>query len=167
MARDHLADHDIQVIGGFVSPVNDAYKKPGLISASHRIEMCKLALLHHDWVQVDCWEAEQPDWQTTVQVLSSLKQRLVKFDGVRVMLVSGADLVHSFQVPGLWATEDQERIVWDHGLVVIERTGTDLSEYLLINTVLFTHRVQPLPIFFNPVHVRVEKHSFGQTGGFQ
>lgn len=143
LARDHLADHSMQVIGGFVSPVNDAYKKPDLIPASHRIEMCKLALLDHDWVQVDCWEAEQSDWQTTVQVLASLRHRLDKFNGARVMLVSGADLVHSFQVPGLWAAEDQERIVRDHGLVVIERTGTDLSEYLLINTVLFSHRVHP------------------------
>lgn len=145
MAKDHLADHGVEVVGGFVSPVNDAYQKPGLIPASHRIEMCRAALKDHAWVQVDCWESEQPVWQTTVQVLGSLSDRLGQagFPDVRVMLVSGADLVYSFQVPNLWALQDQERIARDHGLVVIERTGTDLSEHLLINSALFAHRVPP------------------------
>ncbi len=58
------------------------------------------------------------------------------------MLISGADLIQSFQVPNLWLEDDQEEIARDYGLVIVERVGVDLSEYLLVNPVLFKHRVQ-------------------------
>lgn len=37
MARDYIkAQTNFEVVGGYLSPVNDAYKKPGLLSAGTR-----------------------------------------------------------------------------------------------------------------------------------
>ena len=37
MARDYIRHNtDFEVMGGYLSPVSDMYKKPGLLSASHR-----------------------------------------------------------------------------------------------------------------------------------
>lgn len=56
------------------------------------------------------------------------------------MLVSGADLVHSFSVPDLWLPEDQRLIASDFGMAVLERTGTDLSAYIFENPILWECR---------------------------
>lgn len=55
-----------QVVGGIVSPVSDCYGKQGLILAKHRIAMARLALQSSNWVTVDEWESQQPDWTETV-----------------------------------------------------------------------------------------------------
>ena len=45
MARDYCQfNTQYEVIGGYLSPVGDAYKKAGLASAHHRINMCQLAV---------------------------------------------------------------------------------------------------------------------------
>lgn len=54
------------MVGGIVSPVSDGYGKQGLVLAKHRIAMAKLALQSSDWVKVDEWESQQPDWTETV-----------------------------------------------------------------------------------------------------
>jgi nicotinamide mononucleotide adenylyltransferase len=37
MARDYIRHNtDFEVVGGYLSPVSDMYKKPGLLSANHR-----------------------------------------------------------------------------------------------------------------------------------
>jgi nicotinamide mononucleotide adenylyltransferase len=71
----------MNIIGGFLSPVTDAYKKEvnyhilpslhcqGLVSAAHRVKMCELAAESSDWVAVDKWESEQSEYQTTIAVL--------------------------------------------------------------------------------------------------
>ncbi|CAH9104782.1 unnamed protein product [Cuscuta epithymum] len=56
LARDTLSSQGFCVIGGYMSPVNDAYKKKGLISAKHRIAMCHLACKSSEFVMVDQWE---------------------------------------------------------------------------------------------------------------
>nr|XP_054766396.1 nicotinamide/nicotinic acid mononucleotide adenylyltransferase 1-like [Lytechinus pictus] len=77
IARDYLHHTGkFQVIGGILSPVNDGYKKQGLISSKHRIEMCKMAVENSDWLKVDTWEAEQPNWLTTVKVLTHFDSEL-------------------------------------------------------------------------------------------
>lgn len=58
-----------QVIGGIISPVNDNYKKKDLVAARHRVAMVQLALQTSDWIRVDPWESEQPQWIETVKVL--------------------------------------------------------------------------------------------------
>ncbi|KAI8553019.1 hypothetical protein RHMOL_Rhmol06G0312700 [Rhododendron molle] len=56
LARDALHSEGFFVIGGYMSPVNDAYRKRGLISAKHRIEMCHLACKSSEFIMVDPWE---------------------------------------------------------------------------------------------------------------
>lgn len=65
------AGHD--VIGGYASPVNDSYHKPGLLSSQHRIAMCQLAAAESDLVMVDTWEAEQAEAQRSLVVLQRVQ----------------------------------------------------------------------------------------------
>lgn len=108
MARDALHDKEAyQIIGGFLSPVCDAYGKSGLIESRYRLEMCRLAVQDSDWISVDGWESEQSQYQRTIEVLGSLQARLSsRFPSVQVMFLAGADLVQSFRVPGLWTADD-------------------------------------------------------------
>jgi nicotinamide mononucleotide adenylyltransferase len=37
MAKDYVRQNtDFEIVGGYLSPVSDMYKKPGLLSATHR-----------------------------------------------------------------------------------------------------------------------------------
>lgn len=48
---DHQQDHAVmgyQLLGGYFSPVSDAYNKPGLALAEHRVRMLQLALGSHN-----------------------------------------------------------------------------------------------------------------------
>ncbi len=37
MAKDYVRQNtDLEIVGGYLSPVSDQYKKPGLLSAQHR-----------------------------------------------------------------------------------------------------------------------------------
>ncbi|KAK7854313.1 nicotinamide/nicotinic acid mononucleotide adenylyltransferase, partial [Quercus suber] len=56
LARDALNAEGYCVIGGYMSPVNDAYKKRGLLSAEHRIQLCHLASKSSKFAMVDPWE---------------------------------------------------------------------------------------------------------------
>uniref|UniRef100_A0A3B3VHY1 Nicotinamide-nucleotide adenylyltransferase n=1 Tax=Poecilia latipinna TaxID=48699 RepID=A0A3B3VHY1_9TELE len=70
LARDHLEDTgQYSVIKGIISPVGDAYKKKGLIEASHRVEMARLATESSEWITVDSWESQQSDWVETSKVI--------------------------------------------------------------------------------------------------
>ncbi|XP_008411582.1 nicotinamide/nicotinic acid mononucleotide adenylyltransferase 1 [Poecilia reticulata] len=70
LARDHLEDTgQYSVIKGIISPVGDAYKKKGLIEASHRVEMARLATESSEWITVDSWESQQSDWVETAKVI--------------------------------------------------------------------------------------------------
>lgn len=57
-----------------MSPVNDAYHKPGLLRAQHRIAMCQLAAAESDLAMVDTWEAAQPTAQRSLVVLDRVQQ---------------------------------------------------------------------------------------------
>ncbi|PHU12926.1 Nicotinamide/nicotinic acid mononucleotide adenylyltransferase [Capsicum chinense] len=56
LARDALTSEGFCVIGGYMLPVNDAYKKKSLISAEHRVAMCQLACKSSELVMTDPWE---------------------------------------------------------------------------------------------------------------
>ena len=58
-----------KVVKGILSPVSDHYKKKGLISVSHRVEMARLATKGSDWIHVDAWESEQDAWIETIKVM--------------------------------------------------------------------------------------------------
>ena len=61
------------VLGAYMSPVNDAYRKPGLLPASHRIAMSQLAAAESDLVMVDTWEAAQTAAQRSLIVLQRIQ----------------------------------------------------------------------------------------------
>ncbi|XP_035014469.2 nicotinamide/nicotinic acid mononucleotide adenylyltransferase 1 [Hippoglossus stenolepis] len=79
LARDHLEDTgQYKVVSGLISPVGDGYKKKGLIEASHRREMARLATENSDWITVDSWESLQPEWVETVAVIRHHNEKLLE-----------------------------------------------------------------------------------------
>ncbi|CAK7238935.1 MAG: Nicotinamide/nicotinic acid mononucleotide adenylyltransferase 1 [Sporothrix thermara] len=144
MASDwvRMVEDNYEVVGIYLSPVSDAYKKSNLAAAHHRIRMCQLAVQDtSNCVMVDPWEATQPRYVPTAQVLDHFRHEINKNLGgidsiesperkqARVALLCGADLMHSMSTPGLWSPDDLDRILGgDGGLYVVERHGTDLEE---------------------------------------
>lgn len=77
LAKDYLnGTGKYRVIKGIISPVGDAYKKKGLISAHHRVIMAELATKNSEWVEVDTWESLQKDWVETAKVLRYHQKKL-------------------------------------------------------------------------------------------
>lgn len=64
------------VWGGYMSPVGDAYGKPGLAPAPHRAEMCRLASDGSESIMVDTWEANRPGYTRTLAVLRHVQRDL-------------------------------------------------------------------------------------------
>nr|XP_053640908.1 nicotinamide/nicotinic acid mononucleotide adenylyltransferase 1-like isoform X5 [Cherax quadricarinatus] len=60
-----------------MSPVHDKYGKEGLVSASDRIQLLRLALNSSSWVHVSEWETRQDDWTPTREVVQ-YHQNLIK-----------------------------------------------------------------------------------------
>lgn len=134
IARDHLHRMGTyEVLGGVVSPVNDAYMKKELTHSSDRLEMLKLALRSNDWIKISTWETRQNVWTRTLATIThhqnvlnsvlnnssddfecpedtdwipdSVKNKQLN-DFVQIKLLCGADLLESFAVPNLWAEDD-------------------------------------------------------------
>nr|XP_043895032.1 nicotinamide/nicotinic acid mononucleotide adenylyltransferase 1-like isoform X1 [Solea senegalensis] len=81
LARDHLEDTgQYRVLKGIISPVGDSYQKKGLVEASHRLEMAKLATENSDWITVDSWETEQPEWVETAKVVRHHYEELLALE---------------------------------------------------------------------------------------
>ncbi|PSR85403.1 Nicotinamide/nicotinic acid mononucleotide adenylyltransferase [Actinidia chinensis var. chinensis] len=141
LARDALHSEGLCVIGGYMSPVNDAYKKKGLISAKHRIEMCQLACRSSEFIMVDSWEANQETFQRTLTVLCRIKSSLgesgqIPGDSLKVMLICGSDLLESFSIPGAWIREQVRTICRDFGVVCIRREGQDIGKIISDDEIL-------------------------------
>jgi nicotinamide mononucleotide adenylyltransferase len=130
---------EFEVVGGFFSPVGDAYKKAGLASAHHRISMTRIAVEDSStWIGVDPWEPLHKEYLPTVKVLDHFDHELNEVMGgiatstgekrrVRVALLAGADLIQTMSTPGLWAREDLSRILGHYGAFILERSGTDIG----------------------------------------
>lgn len=141
LARDAVNSQGSCVVGGYMSPVNDSYKKKGLISAKHRIAMCNLACRSSDFVMVDPWEASQSTYQRTLTILSRVRTSLcesglVSSESLKVLLVCGSDLLESFSIPGFWVREQVETICRDFGLVCIRRGGQDVDHIISKDDIL-------------------------------
>lgn len=129
IARDYFQQMGThEVVGGIVSPVHDSYGKKGLVVAKHRIAMLKLALKSSEWIRMSDWETQQDGWTRTRITLqyhqnyinsllsddnnrdtvpSWLPGNLKQMTGtVQVKLLCGADLLESWNVPGLWENDD-------------------------------------------------------------
>ncbi|KAJ1697934.1 hypothetical protein LUZ63_006446 [Rhynchospora breviuscula] len=141
LARDELTARGFIVLGGYLSPVNDAYKKIDLISGFHRIRMCELACKSSSFVMVDPWEANQSSYQRTLMVLSRIQNSLLKSGYVdkgslKVMLLCGSDLLESFGTPGVWIVDQIRTICRDFGVVSIRREGKDVEKIISNNEIL-------------------------------
>lgn len=133
---------DFEVVGGFFSPVGDAYKKAGLASAQHRINMTRIAVEDSSsWIGVDPWEPLHKEYLPTVKVLDHFDYELNETMGgiedvngkkqrIHVALLAGADLIQTMSTPGLWADEDLSRILGHYGAFILERSGTDIGTFL-------------------------------------
>ena len=122
--------HGISVLQGIMSPVSDGYRKAGLVSAEHRINMLTLATSSSDWIISDPWEAMKPTWTRTLAALQyHTKLARERFGSdVKVVLVAGTDIVESFKrvLPNgeeLWKKEDLVDILTSHGVVCLVREG--------------------------------------------
>ncbi|XP_059124398.1 nicotinamide/nicotinic acid mononucleotide adenylyltransferase 3 isoform X1 [Peromyscus eremicus] len=161
VARDHLHQTGMyQVIEGIISPVNDSYGKKDLVASHHRVAMARLALQTSDWIRVDSWESEQPQWLETVKVLRHHHGELLKSSAStegpdpsktpsasaalpELKLLCGADVLKTFQTPNLWKDEHIQEIVETFGLVCVSRGGHDPKGYILDSPILrqFQHNI--------------------------
>ncbi|KND88137.1 Nicotinamide/nicotinic acid mononucleotide adenylyltransferase 2 [Tolypocladium ophioglossoides CBS 100239] len=151
MAQDHSRNEGFEVIGGYLSPVSDAYEKKGLAPANHRIRMCELATENTSkWLMVDPWEAEHSTysggrrsrgWIPTARVLDHFDYEINHVmggvecaDGTRkpakIVLLAGADLIQTISTPEVWDARDVDHILSNFGVFVLERTGTELDSAL-------------------------------------
>lgn len=165
LARDHLhSTGQYKVVGGIVSPVSDGYGKQGLVLAEHRIAMAKLAVQSSDWVSVDEWESQQPDWTETVitmryhygNILKQYQQNMERNKETtsisspasnppgppspQLKLLCGADFLASFGVPGLWLQRDVEEVAGRFGLVCVSRGGLQPERAVHESDTLSRHR---------------------------
>eukprot|EP01133_Synstelium_polycarpum_P014800 gene14800-17499_t len=148
-----MFDQGDNVIGGYMSPVGDAYKKATLIPAAHRIEMCKRALDSSEWLMMDTWESSNTTFTPTRQVLahveSSIRELGDHHADVQVRLICGADLLSSFNVPKLWADDDMDAITSSrYGIICIERQGSDITKIIEVNPILTRNKagIQQVPV---------------------
>ncbi|MCJ1269169.1 hypothetical protein MMC22_009058 [Lobaria immixta] len=141
MACDYVKfNTGFEVVGSYLSPVGDAYKKAGLAPAQDRINMCELAVNNSaNSLELDHWEAIQQEYQPTAIVLDHFEHHLNLIQGgvetvdgqrkpVRVGFLAGADLLDSMTTPGVWSEEDLNHILGDFPLFILERMGTDLGQ---------------------------------------
>ena len=100
----------IDVIGGYICPVHEAYGKKGLAPMHDRIEMVKRSLESSDWVSCDEWETKQKEWTRTRLSLDRMHIEVNKGNtsgkDIRVMLLCGADILDSMVTPGVWTESD-------------------------------------------------------------
>ncbi|XP_078032488.1 uncharacterized protein LOC144467527 isoform X1 [Augochlora pura] len=168
IARDHLHRMGTHIVlGGVISPVHDAYAKKELASATHRCAMLRLALQNSDWIRLSNWETRQNGWTKTRLTLQHHQNLLnsVLFDPnnlnhiptedlewipenvrnsddhnpIQIKLLCGADLLESFGTYDLWAEEDIDAIVGEHGLVVITREGSNPNKFIYDSDILSRH----------------------------
>uniref|UniRef100_A0A1D1XFQ8 Nicotinamide-nucleotide adenylyltransferase n=1 Tax=Anthurium amnicola TaxID=1678845 RepID=A0A1D1XFQ8_9ARAE len=145
LARDALNSEGYFVIGGYMSPVNDSYKKKGLLSAEHRVHMCELACRSSSFVMVDSWEARQSSYQRTLTIISRIQSYLcesglITKGSLKVMLLCGSDLLESFGTPGVWIRDHVKTICRDFGVVCVRREGRDVEKLISSDEVLFENK---------------------------
>ncbi|MCJ1369612.1 hypothetical protein MMC20_000824 [Loxospora ochrophaea] len=143
MAADYVKfSTEFELVGGYLSPVSDAYRKAGLALAEHRLHMCEIAAEQtSDWLMVDPWEAIRKEYTPTAEVLDHIEHEINTVRGgieaepgtrkpVRVALLAGADLIQTMSTPDVWSPEDLDHILGRYGTFIVERAGTDIDDAL-------------------------------------
>jgi len=123
-AHNFAVYRGFQVLGGYLSPVHDSYRKTGLIHSRHRLEMCQIAVEDSSWLMVDSWECSRSEYSPTFLVMEHFRRQMDSFYGDRVQLafVCGSDLYHSLFDPEIWPKEHVERLLDSASLFVVPRT---------------------------------------------
>ncbi|CAG0889184.1 unnamed protein product [Darwinula stevensoni] len=139
-----------------------------LVSSNHRLSMVNLAIKDSDWLHLSDWECRQKGWSRTRCVVEHFQElvdnhlmsserggarkrarkestpewlsAITGTDPITVKLLCGADLLESFAVPDLWAGEDMEFLVGEHGLVVITREGSNPGRFIYESDMLTKHQ---------------------------
>ncbi|KAG6920206.1 hypothetical protein DXG01_004975 [Tephrocybe rancida] len=140
MAKDYIRQNtEYEIVGGYLSPVSDMYKKPGLLSAQHRVNMCNLAAEESaTWLMVDPWEAFQSYQRTAVvldhfdyeinTVLGGIRTADGEHRNIHVMLLAGSDLISTMSEPGVWSHVDLDHILGRYGTFIVERAGSGMDQ---------------------------------------
>ena len=127
MAHDFFNNnpsYNFKVVGGIISPVSDGYGKSSLISASHRLEMCRLACENHPFIGVESWEALNSEWTPTLTAVKYYDEEIKRDSDcskVKLMLLIGSDLVDGFRDAHIWNEDGLKELISSFGLVIIER----------------------------------------------
>jgi nicotinamide mononucleotide adenylyltransferase len=139
---------NFEVVGSYLSPVSDAYKKPSLVPAYHRLVMCSLAVEDTTDIMVDSWEAlrhdeaGEPVYSTTIDALRHFDHEINEVLGgiqtpdgtykkAQIVLLVGADVAVTMGDPKVWAPADILEILGTYGMFVVERPAqTDINEAL-------------------------------------
>jgi len=110
--------------------------------------MIKRSIKNNDWIKISEWETQQSDWTPTLDSLKYHKNELEKIHGnIELKLLCGADLLESFNVPGLWRDEHVKEIISLFGLAIINRAGSDPEIFIYENDLLYENKVVFLFIF--------------------
>ncbi|CAJ0751530.1 6801_t:CDS:2 [Entrophospora sp. SA101] len=131
MAKDYILENtNFEIIGGYYSPVSDHYQEDGLAPSYHRVRMCELAVERTStWLMVDAWETLQDTYTRTALVLDHFKGEINEKRGgvmmpdgkrrpVKILLLAGGN----------------------YGVLIVERTGSDVWGFLLSHDMLYKHR---------------------------
>lgn len=157
-ARDALerSGNNFAVVGGYMSPVHDAYGKASLAPAHHRLSMAEAAVSDSDWIMADGWECACRDrWTPTVKVVERFAAELNKVAisigtkrpevaQVRTVMLCGGDVLQSFNDTKktgerLWTDEEIEVLLGQHGVVCVGRSEVDLEAWAHESPILKTH----------------------------
>lgn len=110
------------------------------------VETAKVARHYHE----ELHEAEQNN--DDVDTVKYAKKRRVeenyfessshhkRRDGPQLMLLCGADVLESFEVPNLWKQEDIAEMMGRYGLVCITRSGNDPHKFIHQSDMLWKYR---------------------------
>lgn len=147
MTGRFVEDTHFEVVGMYLSPVSDAYKKPSLVRAKHRVDMCALAAQGTE-IMIDPWEtlrlnqAGEPFYTRTVDVLQHFDYEIndavggiEAVDGTmksaRVVLLIGADVAMTMSDSKCWSPLDLDVILGEYGAFIVERPHqTDIDQAL-------------------------------------
>ncbi|KAG5508264.1 hypothetical protein JKF63_05520 [Porcisia hertigi] len=148
------------VLGGFLSPVSDAYGKPGLLCAADRVRIMEKALRHHTDLNVDTWECQQLTYTRTFFALQALEEHVNAWYAqsepaavewlaahgrrVNIIFVCGADLFSSFWIPGCWPLRVLRKLLSAFRLVVVNRKDAQGSVSGVIDVARLCREGPPL-----------------------
>lgn len=136
-SKRKMEEENSVVLGGFVSPVSDAYKKPGLASFRDRSAVVELALEDHAELALDEWEGLQPTYTRTYFVLAHIEVEIREYyqsseptamndvqssgQELKVVFACGGDLFASFFIPNVWPLNFLQRLIDEFPIVVAQR----------------------------------------------